>query len=201
MMRGAGGGAAAAPGSSWLGFAPLRRAPSADAPSPSHLPCRRSDDEPPEEAAQKLRLIQIYNRRLDERQRRKDFVLARGLLNVKRQAALDRRRGPTERELVGRLRVLAPALSQPQWEALAEGLAAEARLRGRIAELQRYRSLGMRTFEQVDRFETVEAKKRRGECNQLALGCCMGGALGWLGFGGHRAAGCGSGGRSWRRVG
>ena len=45
--------------------------------------CREEDS--PEEAAQKDRLIAIYNRRLDERERRRAFVLDRGLLNVKRQ--------------------------------------------------------------------------------------------------------------------
>lgn len=36
--------------------------------------------------AQKLELIAIYNRRLDERDQRRAFILDRGLLNVKRQA-------------------------------------------------------------------------------------------------------------------
>lgn len=35
--------------------------------------------------AQKLHLVEVYNRRLDERERRKAFVLDRGLLNVRKQ--------------------------------------------------------------------------------------------------------------------
>ena len=49
--------------------------------------------------AQKLWLVEIYNRRLDERERRKAFVLERGLLNVRKQQAADRRRSAAEREL------------------------------------------------------------------------------------------------------
>ncbi len=36
-------------------------------------------------AQTKLRLIEIYNARLTERERRRQFILDRGLLNVKRQ--------------------------------------------------------------------------------------------------------------------
>ena len=67
-----------------------------------------------------------------------------------------------ERELVGRLRVLARGLPQPQWEALAEGLCAAGRLRARLVELQRYRAMGMRTFAEVERYDAVEAKGKKG---------------------------------------
>lgn len=119
------------------------------------------EEEPEEERAAKLRLIQIYNRRLDERARRYNFALSRGLVNVKRQSAIDRRRAPAERELLGRLRVIARYLPQQQWEALADNVAAEGRLRARIGQLQEYRAMGMRTFEQVEAFEAVEAKKKK----------------------------------------
>ena len=119
------------------------------------------EDEPEEERLAKLRLIQIYNRRLDERARRYNFALSRGLVNVKRQSAIDRRRAPAERELLGRLRVISRYLPQPQWEALAEGVAAEGRLRARIGQLQQYRAMGMRTFEEVEAFEAVDAKKKK----------------------------------------
>ncbi len=119
------------------------------------------EEEPEEERAAKLRLIQIYNRRLDERARRYNFALSRGLVNVKRQSAIDRRRAPAERELLGRLRVVARYLPPQQWEALAENVAAEGRLRARIAQLQQYRAMGMRTFEEVEGFEAIEAKKKK----------------------------------------
>jgi transcriptional adapter 2-alpha len=119
------------------------------------------EEESEEERAAKLRLIQIYNRRLDERARRYNFALSRGLVNVKRQSAIDRRRAPAERELLGRLRVIARYLPPQQWEALAENVAAEGRLRARIGQLQQYRAMGMRTFEEVETFEAIEAKKKK----------------------------------------
>lgn len=109
----------------------------------------------------KLRLIEIYNRRLDERERRREFVVSRGLVNVKRQQYLDRRRAHSERDLLGRLRVLARYMQQPQWEALADGILTEHRIRARIAQLQHFRDLGMRTFDEVEEYEAVESNNRK----------------------------------------
>jgi transcriptional adapter 2-alpha len=50
----------------------------------------------------KLRMLQIYNDRLAERAKRKAFIIDRGLLNVKRQQGLERKRTPQERDLHGR---------------------------------------------------------------------------------------------------
>ena len=48
---------------------------------------RENDTE--EDVKMKLRMIEIYNSRLQERARRKQFILERNLLNVKRQQNLD----------------------------------------------------------------------------------------------------------------
>lgn len=79
--------------------------------------------------------ISLYSR-LDERKRRKEFILERGLLNVKRQQALDRKRTKEERELYNRCRVFMRYHSMEEHEALLNGLIAERKLRQRIEELQ-----------------------------------------------------------------
>ncbi|KAL6768288.1 hypothetical protein ACKKBF_B38535 [Auxenochlorella protothecoides x Auxenochlorella symbiontica] len=127
----------------------------------SEMEFREEDSE--EVVAQKLELIAIYNRRLDERDQRRAFILDRGLLNVKRQAAVDRRRSAAERAMAGQLRAFARYLPQAQYEALADGMLAEARLCARIAELQEYRALGLRTFEEVDELEASGDRPRRKE--------------------------------------
>ena len=108
------------------------------------------EDEPAESVAEKLKMISIYNRRLDERERRREFVLTRGLVKIKRQQLIDKRRVQAEKSLLGRLRVFARYIPQPQWESLADGLAVEGRLRARLDELKKYREMGLRTFEEVD---------------------------------------------------
>jgi hypothetical protein len=47
----------------------------------------------------KLKIIEIYNAKLDERERRKAFVIERGLLDYKRLLAVERRRPREEREV------------------------------------------------------------------------------------------------------
>lgn len=74
--------------------------------------------------------------RLDERKRRKNFILERGLLNIKRQQVLDRKRSKEERELYNRSRVFMRYHSAEEHEALLNGLISERKLRQRIEELQ-----------------------------------------------------------------
>ena len=106
----------------------------------------------------KLRMLEIYNARLAERRERKRFIIDRGLLNVKRQQALERKRTPQEREIHGAVRVFARFLDPNEYEIMLEGLAAESRIRNRIAELKEYRRAGIHT---ISEGEVYDAEKRR----------------------------------------
>ena len=74
--------------------------------------------------------------RLDERKRRKEFILERGLLDVKRQQEMDSRRSKEERELYQEARVFLRYHSTDEHEALLGGLNTERKIRQQIAELQ-----------------------------------------------------------------
>lgn len=112
----------------------------------------------------KLRMLHIYISRLDERKRRKDFILERGLLNIKRQQALDRKRTKEERELYNRSRVFMRYHSAEEHEALLNGLIAERKLRQRIEELQEYRMNGCHIMADAEVY-CSEKKKRETEAN------------------------------------
>ena len=94
----------------------------------------------------KLKIIEIYNSKLDERERRKKFVLERDLLDYKKHQAIERRRPKDERELVASLRPFARFNSAEQHEQLVNGLLTAMRLRKRIRQLQHYRRMGIRTL-------------------------------------------------------
>ena len=81
---------------------------------------------------EKLRVLDIYNTRLTERERRRSFVIERKLVNVRKQQTLDRRRTPAERALHARLKGLARYLPQAEFDVLSEGMVMEQRLRTRI---------------------------------------------------------------------
>ncbi len=51
-----------------------------------------NDDDTEEEKAMKFRLIDIYNHKLNERIKRKQFVISRKLLDLREQIRLDKTR-------------------------------------------------------------------------------------------------------------
>ncbi|KAJ7514548.1 hypothetical protein O6H91_23G049200 [Diphasiastrum complanatum] len=108
----------------------------------------------------KLRMLHIYLSRIDERKRRRDFILERGLLNLKQQQAQDRKRSKEERELFQRSRIFLRYHSTEDHEALLAGLDAERKIRQRIEELQEYRAAGCHTLAEGEMY--ASEKRRRG---------------------------------------
>lgn len=107
----------------------------------------------------KLRMLHIYLSRLDERKRRKEFILERGLLDVKRQQELDNKRSKEERELYQQARVFLRYQSREEHEALLAGLNTERKIRQHISDLQECQSAGCRTLTEAERYKS-EKKKR-----------------------------------------
>lgn len=109
------------------------------------LPLLPAPCPPFQDRAQKLRVLEVYNLRLDQREQRRQLALQHGLLNAKRLGALDRRRNTQDREFHARMRVFArysPSLAQH--DELVEGLLLERKLRQRIGEVQEYRRAELR---------------------------------------------------------
>ena len=127
----------------------------------------------------KIRMLEIYNKRLEERIRRKEFIIDRGLLNVKRQQALERKRTPQERDIHGALRVFARFLDPNEYEIMLEGFMAESRIRNRIAELKEYRRNGIHTLSEGEVYD-AEKRHRMAEIARIK-------AIEYPGRGGSRA--------------
>jgi transcriptional adapter 2-alpha len=153
---------AALPGSDLPGFMPLREDFDYEYENDAELLLADMDiavDDHPSERELKLQVIRIYNHKLDERNRRKRFAIDRGLVDIKKQANLDRRRSKEEREIVSRLRVFMRFHSAEDHEALVDGLLRTRRLRLQIEALQMYRKMGIRTMEQARKYEIDRKKK------------------------------------------
>ena len=72
-------------------------------------------------------------RRLDERERRRNFIVQHNLVRVKHFQAQERSLAPQERDMLGRLRVFARFQTTPgEHEELVEGVLLEQRLRARV---------------------------------------------------------------------
>lgn len=106
----------------------------------------------------KLKLLEIYNAKLDERERRKAFVIERGLLDYKRLTSAERRRPKEEKEVYDVLRPFARFLTPTGFEDLARAVILEQRLRRRIIQLQEYKQKGITTLAEAADYESQRKK-------------------------------------------
>ena len=127
---------------------------------------RRAEGEHATETELKLKVIEIYNAKLDERERRKAFVLERGLLDYKRLLAIERRRPREERDVYDAFRPFARFLTPGEFEELVRGIILEHRLRRRIGQLQEYRRAGVRSLAEAAEFEASRRKREASAANR-----------------------------------
>ena len=66
-----------------------------------------NEDDTAENIELKNSVIELYNARLDERNRRKKFVIERGLLNLKQVQKFEQKRPKDEREIINRMKIFA----------------------------------------------------------------------------------------------
>ncbi|GER56332.1 transcriptional adapter ADA2 [Striga asiatica] len=113
------------------------------------------EGEPEVERQLKLRVLRIYSKRLDERKRRKDFILERNLLQYPNQyEGLSQE----EKELCRRYDVFMRFHSKEEHEELLKTVVSEHRTLKRIRELKEARAAGCRTSAEADRYH--ERKRR-----------------------------------------
>ena len=109
--------------------------------------------------APKIRLLHAYQRRLEERIRRRNAIVERKLLDVRKLDALEKRMTDTELNVHAALRPFARYHTDSEHAALVTGLAAESDLRMAISELTELHRAGIRTFTEAEAYHT--AKQRR----------------------------------------
>ncbi len=112
-----------------------------------------SPDDHPSEIELKLQVIRIYNTKLAERDRRKRFVIDRGLIDVKGQQAKEKRLSKEERDLVGKLRIFSRFQTQEEHELLVEGLLKARRLKQQLELYKLYQKMGLTTLQEVKQYE------------------------------------------------
>lgn len=111
-----------------------------------------------EDVELKLQVLEIYNLKLDERERRKQFLMQRPeLLRApdEKEAALEAKRTAQEKHMVASLRMFARFQTPDEHQQFLEGLAEENRLRVRLRQLEQYKLLGLKTLDEGVKFERV----------------------------------------------
>ncbi|XP_059445435.1 transcriptional adapter ADA2 isoform X2 [Corylus avellana] len=104
----------------------------------------------------KLRVLRIYSKRLDERKRRKDFILERNLLYPD---PFEKSFSPEEREICQRYRVLMRFHLKEEHDKLLKNIIEEQRIVKRIQDLQEARAAGCCTAAEANRF--IEQKRKK----------------------------------------
>mmetsp|Transcript_1852 Transcript_1852/g.3338 ORF Transcript_1852/g.3338 Transcript_1852/m.3338 type:complete len:870 (-) Transcript_1852:931-3540(-) len=113
----------------------------------------------------KIKVIKIYNAHLDERERRKQFLIDRGLLDYRKKYQEDNKLPSDERDLKNRMRLVARFQTPKEHDALIQDLLQAKRLRKEIARLQMYRRMGFVSIVDAEKFEL---DRNRREAHRLA---------------------------------
>lgn len=114
-------------------------------------------DDTPQDRELKLQVLDIYNRKLDERKRRKDFVLQRNLIDFKSHQASEKKRPKEERDLREKFRVFSRFISESEMERLINGIIADRKLRSQITAYQAARAHGATTVAEGSQYRNASS--------------------------------------------
>ncbi|XP_062015587.1 transcriptional adapter ADA2-like [Rosa rugosa] len=103
----------------------------------------------------KLRVLHVYGKRLDERKRRKDFILERNLLHPD---PLEKNLSPEVREIYQRFKVFMRFHSNEDHKELLKSIIEEQQIVKRILDLQEARAAGCRTAAEASKY--LEQKRK-----------------------------------------
>ncbi len=108
----------------------------------------------------KLDVIRIFNNKLDEREKRKQFIIDHKLLNYRENQENMWKREPDERHLIQRMRLFARFHSYEEHEAFVNKVLEAKRLRKEIAKLQMYRRIGISSLADAEKYELDKARRQ-----------------------------------------
>ena len=105
------------------------------------------EDDTPQNIELKNSVIELYNARLDERIRRKKFVIERGLLDLKKVQKFERKKSKEEREIINQMKIFARFNTKEDHERLVESMMKERLLRETIQQLKYFKSKGLNNLD------------------------------------------------------
>lgn len=109
-----------------------------------------------------VKVIEAFEFKLQEREKRKKFVIERELLDYKRIQLLEKKKSKEERDLYSKLKPFARFCSQDEFNNVLQGFQTEKQLIEQIKLYQSYRALGIQSKAQAEKFE-LEKKRRESD--------------------------------------
>ena len=114
----------------------------------------------PEDKELKLKVLQIYCEKLDERQKRKKFVLERHLYDYRKYVQNDLLLPMDERDLVHRMRLFERFHTPDEHKKFIVDILKAKRLRKEIAKLQMYRRIGIKSLAEAEKYELDKDRRQ-----------------------------------------
>ena len=124
-----------------------------------------TSNDTPQDRQLKVQIMQMYNSKLDERERRKQFLLSRNLVDYRKNQKADEKLPHDERDLVRRMRLFERLHTPEEHKQFVADILKAKRLRKEIAKLQMYRRMGITSLAEAEKFEL---DKSRREFHRLA---------------------------------
>lgn len=87
----------------------------------------------------------MYNKRLTERNRKKEFVLSRGILDLEKQMEFERNVPKCEKEIYNMMKIFSRFHIASDHEELVKGIIREKQLRQKIEDYKEFRRRGFTT--------------------------------------------------------
>lgn len=120
-----------------------------------------SEEDSAKDRELKLQVLEIYNTKLDERKKRKEFVTERGLTdNFKGYLAAEKKRPRDEKDIRDKLRAFSRFLSAHHMDMFIAGLVEERTLRANLGVYTAGRRLGATTVAECTRLAHGKARAR-----------------------------------------
>lgn len=113
----------------------------------------------PQDRQLKIQIIEMYNAKLDERERRKQFLLSRGLVDYRKNQKADEELPRDERDLVRRMRLFERLHTPEEHAKFISDILKAKRLRKEIAKLQMYRRMGITSLAEAEKFELDKSRR------------------------------------------
>ena len=120
------------------------------------------DDDTEENSKLKNNVIELYNGRLDERIRRKKFVIERGLLDLKKVQKYERKKSKEERDIINSMKIFARFNTEEDHQRLVNSLLKERMLREVIEQLKFFKSKGLTSLDEIVKYIDSNKTKTKG---------------------------------------
>jgi hypothetical protein len=120
-----------------------------------------------EERQLKLQVLDIYCQKLDQREKRKNFILSRHLYDYRQYVANDQKLPQDERDLVSRMRMVERFHTPAEHQQFIKDILKAKQLRKEIAKLQMYRRMGIRSLVEAEQYELDKNRRQFHKMAQL----------------------------------